>query len=158
MMFKTMTQIGKEYNIDAKTVGKLLYKLKIRDANHSEQKGFPYEQAITHGIAKAFEGRTGEKYYRYNIGPIKEEFEKLLATLPEQPAPVTTPATAPEQLSTSSRIEEKLQQMLSLLNSVLENGEVEKLYRLKADIADIYALLQESNLQSERQSIKKSTE
>jgi len=158
MMFKTMTQIGKEYNIDAKTVGKLLYKLKIRDANHSEQKGFPYEQAITHGIAKAFEGRTGEKYYRYNIGPIKEEFEKLLATLPEQPAPVTTPATASEQLSTSSRIEEKLQQMLSLLNSVLENGEVEKLYRLKADIADIYALLQESNLQSERQSIKKSTE
>ena len=158
MMFKTMTQIGKEYNIDAKTVGKLLYKLKIRDANHSEQKGFPYEQAITHGIAKAFEGRTGEKYYRYNIGPIKEEFEKLLATLPEQPAPVTTPATAPEQLSTSSRIEEKLQQMLSLLNSVLENGEVEKLYRLKADIADIYALLQKSNLQSERQSIKKSTE
>ena len=157
-MFKTMTQIGKEYNIDAKTVGKLLYKLKIRDANHSEQKGFPYEQAITHGIAKAFEGRTGEKYYRYNIGPIKEEFEKLLATLPEQPAPVTTPATASEQLSTSSRIEEKLQQMLSLLNSVLENGEVEKLYRLKADIADIYALLQESNLQSERQSIKKSTE
>ena len=158
MMFKTMTQIGKEYNIDAKTVGKLLYKLKIRDANHSEQKGFPYEQAITHGIAKAFEGRTGEKYYRYNIGPIKEEFEKLLATLPEQPAPVTTPATASEQLSTSSRIEEKLQQMLFLLNSVLENGEVEKLYRLKADIADIYALLQESNLQSERQSIKKSTE
>lgn len=158
MMFKTMTQIGKEYNIDAKTVGKLLYKLKIRDANHSEQKGFPYEQAITHGIAKAFEGRTGEKYYRYNIGPIKEEFEKLLATLPEQPVPVTTPATASEQLSTSSRIEEKLQQMLSLLNSVLENGEVEKLYRLKADIADIYALLQESNFQSERQSIKKSTE
>ena len=158
MMFKTMTQIGKEYNIDAKTVGKLLYKLKIRDANHSEQKGFPYEQAITHGIAKAFEGRTGEKYYRYNIGPIKEEFDKLLATLPEQPAPVTTPATASEQLSTSSRIEEKLQQMLFLLNSVLENGEVEKLYRLKADIADIYALLQESNLQSERQSIKKSTE
>lgn len=154
MMFKTMTQIGKEYNIDAKTVGKLLYKLKIRDANHSEQKGFPDEQAITHGIAKAFEGRTGEKYYRYNIGPIKEEFEKLLATLPEQPAPEATP----KQLSSSNRIEGKLQQMLSLLNSVLENGEVKKLYRLKADIADIYALLQESNLQSERQSIKKSTE
>ncbi len=157
-MFKTMTQIGKEYNIDAKTVGKLLYKLKIRDANHSEQKGFPYEQAITHGIAKAFEGRTGEKYYHYNIGPIKEEFEKLLATLPEQPAPEATPDTAPKQLSNSNRIEGKLQQILSLLNSVLESKEVEKLYRLKADIADIYALLQESSLPSDKQSVKKSTE
>lgn len=155
-MFKTMTQIGKEYDIDAKTVGKLLYKLNIRDANHSEQKGFPYEQAITHGIAKAFEGRTGERYYRYNIGPIKEEFEKLLATLPEQPAPEATPDAAPKQLSNS--IEGKLQQMLSLLNSVLQSKEVEKLYRLKADIADIYALLQENNLQSDRQSIKKSRE
>ena len=52
-MFQTMTQIGKDYNIDAKTVGTFLYKLKIRDANHAEQKGFPFEQAITHGIAKA---------------------------------------------------------------------------------------------------------
>lgn len=154
-MFQTMTQIGKEYNIDAKTVGKLLYKLKIRDANHSEQKGFPYEQAITHGIAKAFEGRTGEKYYRYNIGPIKEEFEKLLATLPEQTASRHDKTT---KQSSDNSIEGKLQQMLSALNSVLESGEVEKLYRLKADIADIYALLQESSLQSDKQTVKKSTE
>ncbi|WP_345974008.1 hypothetical protein [Sulfurimonas sp. HSL3-7] len=155
-MFQTMTQIGKEYNIDAKTVGKLLYKLKIRDANHSKQKGFPYEQAITHGIAKAFEGRSGETYYRYNIGPIKEEFEKLLATLPEQPISEASLDTAPNRLSIS--IEGKLQQMLSVLNSVLESGEVEKLYRLKADIADIYALLQKSSLKSDKQSVKKSVQ
>ena len=83
-MFETMTQIGKRYNIEAKEVGKLLYTLKIRDAKHPAQKGFPFEQAITHGIAKLYEGRSGDTYYRYNIEPIKEEFERLLSTLPTQ--------------------------------------------------------------------------
>lgn len=137
-MFQTMTQIGSDYNIDAKTVGKLLYKLKIRDANHPKQKGFPFEQAITHGIAKAFEGRSGEPYYRYNIQPVKEEFEKLVAALPERPVPETA---AGAKQSDDGSIESKLQQMLASLNSVLESGEIDKLYRLKADIADIYALL-----------------
>ena len=137
-MYKTMTQIGNDYNIDAKTVGKLLYTLKIRDANHPKQKGFPFEQAITHGIAMAFEGRSGELYYRYNIQPVKEEFEKLVAALPERPAPET--AAAPKEAADGS-IESKLQQMLSSLNSALETGEIDRLYRLKADIADIYALL-----------------
>ena len=137
-MFQTMTQIGSDYDIDAKTVGKLLYMLKIRDANHPKQKGFPFEQAITHGIAKAFEGRSGELYYRYNIQPIKKEFEKLAATLPERPAPESAAGTQPRA---DGSIESKLQQMLSLLNSVLETGEIDRLYRLKADIADIYALL-----------------
>ena len=137
-MFQTMTQIGSDYNIDAKTVGKLLYKLKIRDTNHPKQKGFPFEQAITHGIAKAFEGRSGEPYYRYNIQPVKEEFEKLVAALPERPVPETA---AGAKQSDDGSIESKLQQMLASLNSVLESGEIDKLYRLKADIADIYALL-----------------
>jgi hypothetical protein len=132
-MYQTMTQIAKDYNIDAKTVGKLLYALKIRDANHPEQKGFPFEQAITHGIAKAFEGRSGELYYRYDIQAVKEEFEKLVAALPGF-------AASPGQRADES-IESKLQQMLSLLNSVLKSGEIGQLYRLKADIADIYALL-----------------
>jgi len=137
-MFKTMTQIAKEYNTDAKTVGKLLYKLKIRDADHPVEKGFPYEQAITHGIAKAFEGRTGETYYRYDITAVKEEFKKLLDTLPGVKDAGDRPSK--KELVTGS-IEEKLQQMLSAINNVLETGEVEKLYRLKADIADIYAML-----------------
>jgi len=133
-----MTQIGKDYNIDAKTVGKFLYKLKIRDANHTEQKGFPFEQAITHGIAKAYEGREGLLYYRYNIESIKEEFEKLVTALPEQ--------TASEQSNepvhkVDETIENKLQLMLTTLNSALQTGETSKLYRLKADIADIYSLL-----------------
>ena len=50
-MYLTMTQIGKSYGVDAKTVGKILYDLKIRDANHPEQKGFPHEQAVTHGMS-----------------------------------------------------------------------------------------------------------
>ncbi len=137
-MFQTMTQIGKTYDIDAKTVGKLLYKLKIRDPNNTEQKGRPFEQAITHGIAKAFEGRSGELYYRYNIEAIKEEFVALLASLPEQ-TPIDTGVKPIKP--TGNTIESKLQQMLSALNTVLESGETDQLYRLKADIADIYALL-----------------
>ncbi|MEE8589626.1 MAG: hypothetical protein V3S80_09820 [Sulfurimonadaceae bacterium] len=137
-MFQTMTQIGKDYNIDAKTVGKFLYKLKIRDANHSEQKGFPFEQAITHGIAKAYEGRSGEMYYRYNIEAIKEEFEKLVTALPEQTA---SEKSMESKQSADDTIEKKLQQMLTALNSALQTGETSQLYRLKADIADIYSLL-----------------
>jgi len=134
-MYQTMTQIGKTYNVDAKTVGKLLYKLGIRDPEHPVEKGFPFDQAITHGIAKAFEGRSGETYFRYDIAPVKEEFEKLLKALQD----VTPDDTA--QPAKNGNIEAKLKQMLSAINSVLESGEVEKLYRLKADIADIYALL-----------------
>jgi hypothetical protein len=137
-MFQTMTQIGKDYNIDAKSVGKFLYKLKIRDANHTEQKGFPFEQAITHGIAKAYEGRGGEIYYRYNIEAIKEEFEKLVTALPEQKTSKPRTEHTPKADET---IETKLQQMLTTLNSALQTGETGQLYRLKADIADIYSLL-----------------
>ena len=137
-MFQTMTQIGKDYNIDAKSVGLFLYKLKIRDANHAEQKGFPFEQAITHGIAKAYEGRGGEMYYRYNIEAVKEEFEKLVTALPEQKA---SKPHAERTHKADETIETKLQQMLTTLNSALQTGETGQLYRLKADIADIYSLL-----------------
>ena len=137
-MFQTMTQIGKDYNIDAKTVGKFLYKLKIRDANHAEQKGFPFEQAITHGIAKAYEGRGGEMYYRYNIEAIKEEFKKLVTALPEQ---TSSEKSIESDKDADNTIESKLQQMLTALNGALQSGETSQLYRLKADIADIYALL-----------------
>jgi len=106
-----------------------------RDPEHPVEKGFPFDQAITHGIAKAFEGRSGETYFRYDIAPVKEEFEKLLKALQD----VTPDDTA--QPAKNGNIEAKLKQMLSAINSVLESGEVEKLYRLKADIADIYALL-----------------
>ena len=142
-MFETMTQIGNRYNIEAKEVGKLLYTLKIRDVKHPTQKGFPFEQAITHGIAKLYEGRSGDTYYRYNIEPIKEEFERLLSALPMQDKvkDLTQEASKPTTSNTSMDIQSKLKTMLSSLNSVLESGEVDKLYHLKADIADIYALL-----------------
>ncbi len=139
-MFQTMTQIGKDYNIDAKTVGTLLYKLKVRDPNHPEQKGFPFEQAITHGVAKAYEGRSGEMYYRYDIQTMKEEFEKLLAPLLEQAA--GTEKSIDHAYSVDGHtIETKLEQMLKALNETLKSGDTSQLYRLKADIADIYALL-----------------
>ncbi|MDA3947125.1 MAG: hypothetical protein PF439_10660 [Helicobacteraceae bacterium] len=143
-MFQTMTQIGKDYNIDAKTVGKLLYKLKVRDPNHTEQKGYPFEQAVTHGIAKAFEGRSGEMYYRYNIETIKEEFEKLVSTLPVQNTVEKSTETSSSPAAIT--IETKLQQMLTALNDALQSGEISQLYRLKADIADIYALLSKKEM------------
>jgi len=140
-MYLTMTQIGKSYGVDAKTVGKILYDLKIRDANHPEQKGFPHEQAVTHGIAKAYTGRTGDVYYRYDIERIKEEFEEKLALMPpedqrKEPIPVSSSGTA-----VPVTIEAKLQQMLDTLNTVLHTGEISGIHRLKGDIADIYALL-----------------
>ena len=144
-MFQTMTQIGKDYSIDAKNVGKLLYKLKIRDGNHSVQKGFPFEQAITHGIAKAYEGRGGEMYYRYNIEAIKEEFEKLVTTLPE-PEQTAPPKAEKSNIPVDNTIERKLQHMLLLLNRTLETGDINQLFQLKADIADIYSLLPQKAL------------
>ena len=143
-MFETMTQIGKRYDIDAKEVGKLLYKLKIRDAKHPTQKGFPFEQAITHGIAKAYEGRGGEQYYRYNIESIQEEFERLVNTLPTSVQTKQSPTSTPGNISSNNTpidIETKLKMMLSSLNQALESGEIGLLHHLKADIADIYALL-----------------
>lgn len=139
-MYQTMTQIGNSYGIDAKTVGKILYDLDIRDANHPEQKGFPHEQAVTHGIAKAYTGRTGDKYYRYDIERIKEEFEARLEAM-KSLAQTKTSQTAPQTKKAGNTIETKLEQMLATLNRVLETGEIGGVHRLKGDIADIYALL-----------------
>jgi len=140
-MYQTMTQIGKTYNVDAKTVGQVLYDLNIRDANHPEQKGFPYEQSVTHGIAKAYTGRAGDLYYRYDIDRIKEEFEKRLAQIKAEMPREDAPSKAVKKVIAGNAIETKLQQMLSALNTVLETGEISGIYRLKSDIADIYALL-----------------
>ena len=133
-----MTQIGRNYGIDAKSVGKILYELGLRDPNHHEQKGFPYKEAVESGIAMAFNGRNGESYYKYDITRIQEEFEAKIERLPKvqedgKQEPVATVQKNPIGL--------KLQQMLEALNVVLDTGEISNLYRLKADIADIYALL-----------------
>jgi len=141
-MYQTMTQIGKAYDVDAKTVGKVLYALNIRDANHPEQKGFPHEQAITHGIAKAYTGRTGDVYYRYDIDRIREEFEAALAQT-AAPTPQPPAGEKAQNVSGGHPIETKLRQMLSTLNTVLATGEIGGIHRLKGDIADIYAMLAE---------------
>lgn len=134
-MHQTMTQIGKSYGVDPKTVGKILYELNIRDINHPEQKGFPFEQAVTHGIAKACTSRDGGTYYRYDIERIQVEFEaKLPEASPARPHIETRPANI-------DAVEKKLQQMLQTLNTVLDNGEMTLLHRLKGDIADILILV-----------------
>ena len=140
-MYQTMTQIAKIYDADAKTVGRILYDLGIRDENHPEQKGFPFEQAVTHGIAKACTGRTGDVYYRYDIERIKEEFEARLAQLRTEKPQEHPPHRETTDRPAAGGIETKLQQMLATLNGVLQTGEIEKIHRLKGDIADIYALL-----------------
>ena len=139
-MFQTMTQIAKIYELDAKDVGNILYDLKIRDAKHPEQKGFPFEQAITHGIAQATTARSGERYYRYNIHSIKEEFETKVLSLKTKQTQLLEQSPQNKKSGKQPELEEKLQSMLELLNEVLATGEIEKLYRLKADIADIYVL------------------
>jgi len=143
-MFQTMTQIAKNYGLDAKDVGNLLYDLKIRDAKHPVQKGFPFEQSIIHGIAQEATARSGEVYYKYDITSLKEEFEKRVTALKEKQAMSMPKSTTPEAYASQLTIEQKLQTMLQTLNLVLASGEVEKLYRLKADIADIYALLKDT--------------
>lgn len=140
-MYQTMTQIGNTYGVEAKIVGQILYDLNIRDKHHPEQKGFPHEQAVTHGIAKAYTGRTGDKYYRYDIERIKEEFEAALAQLKTE-TPEGEDQTAPAaKIQTATTVEAKLREMLATLNSVLETGEIGGIHRLKGDIADLYALL-----------------
>lgn len=141
-MYQTMTQIGKSYEVDAKTVGRVLYDLKIRDAEHPEQKGFPYEQAVTHGIAKAYTGRTGDVYYRYDIDRIKEEFEARLKAVAKEEGTTRDETRAKDKGRKTASVEAKLQEMLSTLNGVLETGEINGIYRLKGDIADIYALIE----------------
>lgn len=142
-MFQTMTQIGKTYGIDAKTVGKILYEMNLRDAKHPEQKGFPFEQTVTHGIAKAFTGRSGERYYKYDIERIKEEFEAKATTALHQTSG-QTPVLKPDS---TLNIESNLKSMLSLLNEVLQTGEIGLLHRMKAEIADIYTMLPRQEVQ-----------
>ena len=146
-MFQTMTKIAKTYGIDAKSVGTLLYKLKIRDPQHPEQKGFPFEQAITHGIAKEAEGRDGVKYYQYNIHTIKSEFEALLnATQEKDVNKVVVKST----IQVPSSMTSILQQMLQTLNHTIETQNLNEIYRLKADIADLFALLSAEQLHCEK--------
>lgn len=134
-MLQTMTQIGKHYGVDAKTVGQILYDLNLRDRNHPEHPGFPHDQVVVHGIARAFKGRTGDVYYKYDIERIREEFENRVRQVQPETTP-REPAETPEE-----PIGTILQRMLLTLNHAVESDDRQDLYRLKADIADLYALL-----------------
>lgn len=139
-MFETMTQIGNRYGITARAVGEILYTLKIRDAEHPDRKGFPYEQAVVHGIAKAYTGKNGETYYRYDIARIREEFEQALSDKAVAEAKVAKMETEKPRLQGGTQaFQNTLSEMLDTLNAVLAGGDCSMLYRLKANIADLYA-------------------
>jgi hypothetical protein len=81
-MHRTLTQIGADYGISAILAGKVLYALGVRDPDHPVKKGFPYDQYVTHHIAEAVTGRDGRiRCYRYDIGPIRAEFEAALTRI-----------------------------------------------------------------------------
>jgi superfamily II DNA helicase RecQ len=131
-MFQTLSQIAETYDIDAASVEKVLCALGIRDGKRLA----PFEQSIIHGIAEPVVDDGGNIVgYRYNIEPIKEEFESELAACPL--------ASEHADLTRSSTfdIEHTLSKMIDTLNAVLETHDIPALYRLKSDIADIYAHL-----------------
>jgi len=139
-MFETMTQIGNRYGVTARMVGEVLYTLKIRDAEHSEQKGFPYEQAVVHGVAKAYTGKNGETYYRYDITSIQTEFETALSEKGVRGAEPSGGEAKPSGSNADDHaVQNTLSEMLNTLNAVLAGGDCSMLFRLKANIADLYA-------------------
>lgn len=78
-MFQSIKEIAEAYGVSAKQVGQVLYLLGIRDEHHPVTKGFPFDQYITHGIARAVNNKEGEiRYYLYNIETVREEFERIL--------------------------------------------------------------------------------
>lgn len=78
-MFMTLTQIAEHYGISTSKAGNTLYALGIRDPNHPVKKGYPFAQYVQHGIAEAVSKRNGGiRYFRYDIEPVREEFEAHL--------------------------------------------------------------------------------
>lgn len=135
-MFQTLRQIAEEYHTSTECVGKILYALGVCDKNHPVKTLIPFDQYITHGIAQPATDSSGKViYYRYNIGPIKEEFEEKLSEC--DPSSLQTEVSG----STVFSVENTLAKMLDTLNEVLGTGDFQVLHRLKADIADIYAHL-----------------
>ena len=78
-MFKTLNEIAAEYRVSAVKIGRILYALGIRNADHPIRKGFPFDQFVTHGIARPVTDKHGSiRYFTYNIAPVREEFEVVL--------------------------------------------------------------------------------
>jgi superfamily II DNA helicase RecQ len=131
-MLQTLGQIAETHGIDTATVEKVLCALGIRDDKRLE----PFEQSIIHGIAAPVVDDSGKTVdYRYNIEPIKEEFESELAECHRASKHTKSPFIG------TFNIESTLSQMIDALNEVLETHDFQALYRLKSDIADIYAHL-----------------
>lgn len=117
-MFKNMSEIAADFSVSAKAVGQVLYTLGVRDPEHPVQKGFPYEQYITHGIAKPMHNSRGElRYFLYNIAPMKEEFEKVLKA--SQESRQTDTAKVGNRI-----ILEKLSQIITKLHSCADTGQL----------------------------------
>jgi superfamily II DNA helicase RecQ len=132
VMFQTLAQIAKTYDASTACVEEILHALGIIESKRAA----PAEQYITHGIVRPVTENSGKVVdYLYNIEPIKEEFEAKLSESMHQSIPVRNPGAA------AFSIESTLSKMLGTLNEALLTQDLQSLYRIKADIADIYAHL-----------------
>ncbi len=135
-MFQSLSEIAQRYDISAKAVGEALYVLGIRDSEHPIQKGLPFEQSITHGIAKPIENKRGEVCcFHYDIEPLKEEFEKVLIS--RQKA-----RTQQQERRDSGKIlQEGLTRIDDLLSFLSDSKEQARLNQIKAEIAALQSHL-----------------
>jgi superfamily II DNA helicase RecQ len=144
-MFKTIIQIAKTYDVSTANVEDALYALGIRDGKDPA----PSEQYITHGIVQPVTDSNGQVIcYRYNIEPIRVEFETKLSESSMKSVPTRKPYSA------AFSIESTLAKMLGTLNKALQTQDLKALYRLKADIADIYAHLPSATTRPDQKHIK----
>ncbi len=140
-MFQSLSEIAQTYDISAKAVGEALYILGIRDSEHPIQKGFPYEQSITHGIAKPIEDKKGEvHYFHYDIGPIKEEFEKVVASRKK------ARTQQQERRESGQILQEGLIQIEDLLPFLSDSKEQARLIQIKAEVAALQSHLLNTNI------------
>lgn len=128
-MFKSLSEIAQTYDISAKAVGEALYILGIRDSEHPIQKGFPFDQSITHGIAKPIENRQGEVHcFHYDIEPLKEEFENVLSSRQKN-------RTQQQKRHDSGKIlQEGLTRIDDLLSFLSDSKEQARLIQIKAEL------------------------
>ena len=141
-MFQTISEIGTAYHISAIKAGRVLYELGIRDRDHPVQKGFPFEQYITHGIALPVKNSKGEiRYFKYNIDTIRDEFEALAAgdTIKEM-----------QHSTARDSILNQLSHTLVRVDILLETLPIPQLRSIRTDIAEICTLLETANTHEEK--------
>ena len=73
-MYLSIPQLARRYGVSARSVGRALYRLGIRNPDRG---GIPYEQFIVHGIARPVRVRARIIGFRYDLRILREEFEAV---------------------------------------------------------------------------------